>query len=299
MTGLNTSYQSIMTGLNTSYQSYHSIEDVTNLRNYAKNINDIFIVHLNAVSLTANFDDILSFLEQLKFPDVICISETRLRDDIINSQLNFVTIPNYNNLLYDNSPTRAGGVAIYVKSSLNCEVKTNTKLNIENCESLFLELSISSVSNQKVKKPFILGCVYRHPKQTALSFVDEFCEKLLTYTSKNIPLVVLGDINIDVSKTTDKAVQYYVNTLASIGCEKNLINVHTRVFGKSKSILDHVISNVDKEDICNGVIDEPITDHMPIFAIVRNIFDNRNDAEKETVKRRFYDDKKRPFFAHS
>ena len=41
-------------------------------------------------------------------PDIICVSETKLKDGKINWQKNLVQIENYD-LKYDNSPNDAGG----------------------------------------------------------------------------------------------------------------------------------------------------------------------------------------------
>ena len=82
-------------------------------------------MHFNIVSLVANFDEIKSFLSKKKVvPDLICISETRLKDKKIKWQTELVELPNFK-LHYDNSKTSAGGVAIYIHESIaNFEIKT-------------------------------------------------------------------------------------------------------------------------------------------------------------------------------
>ena len=63
----------------------------------------MLILHLNIVSLVANFDSVLSLISQTKVsPHFICISETRLKDKKIDWQSALVKIPNYE-LHYDNS----------------------------------------------------------------------------------------------------------------------------------------------------------------------------------------------------
>ena len=63
-------------------------------------------------------------------PDIICVSETKLKDGKINWQKNLVQIENYD-LKYDNSPSDAGGVAVYIKKEIFKRVvvkkKTKTK----------------------------------------------------------------------------------------------------------------------------------------------------------------------------
>ena len=148
----------------TALQKYHCPENVSKLIKEGKD-KDISVIHLNAVSLVANFDTISNFLEGLNFPDVICISETRLKNDKIDWQLQLVGLPNYD-LHYDNSPSNAGGVAIYIKSSLDCKVRPNVRIDIEDCESIFVEISPNSDSkNAKSKQLKPLGHSVQSPKR--------------------------------------------------------------------------------------------------------------------------------------
>ena len=259
---------------------------------------DLFIIHLNAVSLTAHFDNIANFLENINFPDIICVSETRLKKDKIDWQLKLVGLPNYN-IHFDNSNTNAGGVAIYIKESLQYKIRTDFRLATEDCESFFLEVSISNTLPDNLnaqQKSLIIGCVYRHPRPTIPCFTDELCDKLMMSCNQNTPFIILGDINIDVSKSSNKQVQYYMDTLASIGC-KNFINSNTRFSGSSQSCLDHALSNIDDDNLCSGVINEPISDHLPIFVIAKNILDSPMKTKaSENKKWRFYDDRKKEQF---
>ena len=177
------------------------------------------------------------------------------------------------------------------------KVNSDTKFNVEDCESLFIELSLSSCTNPSKNIPLLIGCVYRHPRPTTSLFADVFCEKLSKYVDRNIPFIILGDINIDVSKASNSDVKYYINMLSSIGC-KNFINIHTRISGNSRSTLDHILSNIEPDNILSGVINEPITDHLPIFAIVRNILSSKmvKTPEKDSYFWRFYDDNKKDQF---
>ena len=250
---------------------YHTIDGMNKLQN--KNLGDISIVHLNARSLILNFDSIISFLEKANLPEIICVSETRLKDKKIDWQSKLVAIQNYD-LVYDNSPTCAGGVAVYAKKDLftKFEHKKDLKLEVPECESLFFEVNVSNQSTSSTEKKLLLGCVYRHPKSNITLFIDKLCNMLEKYTDYNIPVAILGDININVSKTSSDSVQHYHNTLSSNGCA-NIINLYTR-FGKTKkgisrSILDHIITNIDKDKIVGGVINYPITDHLPTFLIIK------------------------------
>ena len=257
--------------------SYLDVSDLNSILK-TKTIGDIFIAHINSVSLQAHFDSISSLIDKLeKRPEVICFSETRLKDEKTDYQLNFVDLPSYK-LVYDNSSTSAGGVAIYVKTDVfEYKVRSDFRLKVTDCESVFIDLDVSSKkvsSRPPSRSRFVVGCVYRHPRTTSTeitAFIDEMFKVLDDLVHKNIPLIILGDINIDVSNKNDDDVQRYINMLSSIGCE-NLIDINTRFAKNSRSTLDHILTNVDKDSVVSGVLNYPITDHLPIFAIVKNQF---------------------------
>ena len=283
--------------------TYSSVEDLNCLLQ-SKNLRDIFIVHINSVSLNANFDSIASFIDKLKqHPDVICITESRLHDDKIDYQLNFVDIPTYK-LIYDNSPTSAGGAAMYIKKDIlkSGKVRADLRLNLADCESIFLEFDISprKCNSRVPNKSLVVGCVYRHPRRTVYEkteFIDQMYNALDKFSSKNHSIVILGDINIDVSNVNDDDVQQYNNMLSSIGCV-NLINVNTRFAENSRSTLDHIITNVDHDRIKSGVLDYPITDHLPIFSIVKNQFHKleKSPKKKDETFWQCIDDRKKEDF---
>ena len=92
---------------------------------------DLLILHMNIVSLVANFDSVKSLISQAKVtPHFICVTETRLKDKKIDWQSALVNLPDYE-LHYDNSKTSAGGVAIYVHESIcNFKIKSEMKVDV-------------------------------------------------------------------------------------------------------------------------------------------------------------------------
>ena len=77
-----------------SNEEYYSTDDI-NLKFDRSNSDDIFILHVNAVSLVANFDELsrLIFDKIDCAPHIICVSETRLKNEKIDFQKNLVSIP--------------------------------------------------------------------------------------------------------------------------------------------------------------------------------------------------------------
>ena len=74
----------------------------------------IHSAHINIVSLSKNLDKLNLFISQLsKKMDIVCISETRLKDH----KIKYVQLPGYD-FFFHNSDKAAGGAAIYVNKSL-------------------------------------------------------------------------------------------------------------------------------------------------------------------------------------
>ena len=226
--------------------STHNIEGYPNSYHSIKNLNDtlqckvqgdLFVLHFNIVSSVTHVDSLDSMICKMRDkPDIICISESRLKDQKIDWQTILVSLPDYK-LRYHNSKTDAGGVAMYIKDSINFEVKSELQLNVDDDESYFIEIEKSR--NLGIRKTTLIGCVYRHPRWATSIFLEEFYKKLSAYTGKkNSSVMVVGDFNIDALEKNSRS-QNYINTLSSIGCE-NLVQVPTCFSQTSQSCLDHV-----------------------------------------------------------
>ena len=284
-------------------QNHYTYQNLSSLNSEQKSEGDLLVMHMNIVSLVANLDEVKSLISQTKFaPDLICITETRLKDKKIDWQSMIVNLPNYE-LCYDNSKTSAGGVTIYIHESIkDFDIKSELKIDVHDCESLFLEIRFDkSKSNDKTsntKKSLLVGCVYRHPRWATSLFIDRLCEKLAIYSAKNIPIVLVGDFNLNVLDRSCNRAQNYINMLSSIGCH-NMVDVPTCFSDTSQTCLDHVITNIEKENISHGVLDDSPTNHLPVYAILKGITDPSIKKQKEKnneAKWRNIDERKKEKF---
>ena len=91
--------------------------------------------------------------------------------------------------------------------------------------------------------------------------------------NSNTPLLLLGDININVNENSEDVVQQYSNILSSVGC-RNLIDIPTHFWKTGQSTLDHVISNIDNDIIEDGVLNNGEKGHLPTIAIVKKHFES-------------------------
>ena len=144
----------VLVGPTETADLYLSMDNLNSVLREKSN-KDIFIVHFNAVSWVKNFDSFMSLFDQMNHsPDLICVSETRLKDGKVNWQKNLVSIDGFD-IKYDNSPSDAGGVAIYIKTGVfkRVTVKKDLRLNVPECESIFLEIDTFSKKNTYKEKP--------------------------------------------------------------------------------------------------------------------------------------------------
>ena len=144
--------------------------------------------------------------------------------------------------MYIDSPTSAGGVAVYISSELRFNILFNLSLDIDGCENIWFKLCHSDI---------LLGVIYRHPRSNKL-FTDQLNKTLEQLKPSKVYLI--GDMNINLSPIFDvsnndsnvNSANEYVNMLASNGYFP-LITLPTRVTAVSSSIIDHIITNDHKK----------------------------------------------------
>ena len=68
----------------------------------------------------------------------------------------------------DDSPTPAGGVALYVSKALTSFPRSDITLDMPLVESVWVE-----IATPKNQKPILVGCIYKHPGAN----IDEFNRK--------------------------------------------------------------------------------------------------------------------------
>ena len=151
------------------------------------------------------------------------------------------------------------------KITLNC-----------NCEDIWIKFS-----DFNFKQNFYLGVIYRYPKSNIAIFILVFDDKLIKLGKHKYHIVSDFNRNID-DKNRSVYSNMYLNMILSNGAFLP-IDKHTRVISKSRSIIDHVITNDISDKIFSCVF---ITDHFPIAIIV----------ERKNIKQDNIRSNKQPYF---
>ena len=123
------------------------------------NNDSLFLFHMNIRSLQKHLDSLKELLHQLSTPDVICITESKLKDDFSC----FVSIPDYN-FFNTNSPTSTGDVDVYVSKGVDAKLETDSQFLVVDCENFFLSLKMGN-------KKFVVGVVCKHPDANKILFL--------------------------------------------------------------------------------------------------------------------------------
>ena len=142
--------------------------------------------------------------------------------------------------MHKNSPTKAGGVAFYVKKESSHTLLNSAGLNLNAVEDLWIKIEAKPV-------PIVVNVIYRHPKydvDSVNSFSDELANKLHSYNLNNAKYCILGDININLLTIKNSGnIRKYANNLLSCSC-RCLIDVPTRISQNSKTLIDHIYTNI-------------------------------------------------------
>ena len=231
--------------------------------------------------MSKNFESFREFLDSLCFTfSAICLSETWCQPhETSNSNLQ---IPGYVSLHQTRKNRRGGGLCIFLLESLSYKVRDDLAVNSSAIECLCVEVF------NKNSKIIVLNLAYRPPNGDPNEIENHFKNILSKREITNKELVLVGDFNINVLDFNEsKMVQNFVNLMFRHGLIPT-INKPTRVTRNTATAIDHIITNsVINAEFKTGIIKTDISDHFPIFFIVKCVVDNTN-ARGEFIYKRIY-----------
>ena len=133
---------------------YFEIDEINQTLSKVKSCQrNLFVMHFNVRSLQKNFCKLSLYVSQLSTkPDVIAVTETKLNDAKSNDGFKLTEYE----FMHKNSPTKAGGVAFYVKKELSYTLVNSAGLNLNAVEDLWIKIEAKPA-------PIAVGVIYRHP----------------------------------------------------------------------------------------------------------------------------------------
>ena len=147
-------------------------------------------------------------------------------------------------------------------------------------ESTFVKLSIQKKSN------IIVGVIYRHSSMDLTDFNCNYLNKLLENISKEQKSIfLLGDFNVNLLNYNEhNQTNEFLDSLASNSFIP-LILQPTRITSHSNTLIDNIFSNVIDPDIISGNLTATISDHLPQFSIIPNMFGNISGNKSNIFER--------------
>lgn len=261
---------------------YENLDDLKSVQNGNENNDELSILSLNIRSINKNINELKLFLEKLpiKF-SIICLQETWSKSD--NSIQNDHIITGYRNFDFPRGyKNRGGGLCIYVDKSIIIKVRKDLSTSEKDVETFFVELI-----NEKAKN-VIIGNTYRPPSGKMSVFNNQLDKILKKIKLEGKPAYLSGDYNMNLlDYERNKNVRKYVNKMNE-SLLLPAINRPTRITRKKATCIDNIFFNYNFEhEIKSGVINEKISDHLPIFVLIKRIPINKLPQKIKYSKRIF------------
>ena len=214
-----------------SRRRFHSDADINKLNS----TNDFSLLHSNVRSLSANHDNLLLMLDNLKFQfSIIGLSEIKLK--VGQSFITNIEIPGYN-FICQPSLSSESGVGFYIKKELKFVLRDDLCESREEFESSWIEIDNSSQPN------ILCSIMYRHPNSSLEKFTKFVYSCLDKIRNDNKLCVILGDFNINLLNfQSHDATENFINTMGSY-CYSPQILQPTRITHHSATLIDNIFFN--------------------------------------------------------
>ena len=206
--------------------------------------------------------------------DLLCITETWLRDDGSDGPIIADLLPSDYDMFHAPGKNGYGGVGIVFNKQIKLRKVSGTTL-YGSFEYLVLRLPYA------YSKSATLVIIYRSPSLSIRTFLDEFDDFLNHMLLLNHhELIVVGDFNIHVNKSSDQFVKRFIDIFECHGC----IQYITESTHQHGNILDLVLSNTDLVSEVS-VHDIAISDHYFIQLNIRSIsYVSQSQNTKKTFR---------------
>ena len=231
------------------------------------------IIHFNSRSLYKNFKKIENYISQFTKFNVLAMSETWLGKEKGYD----VGMEGYELYTMDRTHSKSGGVALYVDSSLKCNLMPSMSTTVDGImECLTVEIIVPDSKN------IIITCIYRTPG----SCIDTFNLKIDSmFTNINNKIHILtGDLNIDLLNPHGKAkIHDFINGMYSKG-QFPIITKPSRITVDTATLIDHIYTNTIEGEITAGLLINDTTDHLPVFGIFQQLLKKNNNTQMHTQR---------------
>ena len=259
---------------NCNYLPFDSIETLVS------NNNDLRIVQLNIRGLKGKLDELDSLLCRLKYPEVIILNETWLKD----SDTNRIKINNY---VFKGKPRenkKGGGVGFLIRTNVIYRQRHDLELNepTPSCEHSCIEIKGN-------KKNIIISSMYRPPNTNVNDFLTKFKAILDNIKCSGLESIIGLDHNLDLLKQA-----LHTKTQEFLECilDQNMlptVTKPTRISKTSATLIDNIlISEKLQSNFESAIVLDDMSDHLPCILTLKN--SNNTQAPTFRAKRKINND---------
>lgn len=214
--------------------------------------NKLSLLHQNIRGLRGKLNELLICIEELEISkpvDIICLSEHHVTTGIDMLNVTGFKLASY----FCRENMERGGVATFVRNCFDFKNIDITKF----CSEQHFEACATEVVFYN--KSFIIVSIYRAPSGNFNLFIKNLEALLSHLTFKNKEIVIAGDFNVDILKSSISE-----QLLQSVTLSFNLIptvNFATRVCKSSETAIDNIFVDKSREKnyitkpIVNGLSD--------------------------------------------
>jgi len=263
--------------------------DIPSLSSDVSIVSKPIYLSINIQSLQSKYEQLLAELSEMEnkgiYVEIIALQEIW---DVRYPEL--YIIPGFKPIiLKKRQGMRGGGVGFYIRDNLNAKIIENLS-PFENkiIEALTIQLSYPD------GKQVLLSCVYRSngilhnvtQAQQLDRFMNSFAELLSNLQSKKLDSYLFIDSNIDLLNLRQQSAENYMNLLL----EKSFLQViskATRIQNQSKSLIDHILFNVNCLNLTSGTLISDISDHFFTFVVPPARYKNPPQTHKSVQSRNY------------
>lgn len=242
--------------------------------------------NIRSMVTPGKFDELKCVVESFKNRiHVIILTETWIKSD---SEANRFQLSGYTHYYQYRQGAIGGGVSIFIHNTLKHYVIEE----LEKDENHYLWIHVDKFSID-------IGAIYKPGRTDVTNFLETFSLQL----HQRKRAVVFGDFNLDLLKP-DYSVEAYKNSLQENGytiINKICSEYCTRETSKTKTLLDHISTDLKENKFHFAIVESSMSDHKQIyFEIKKHQIKPKQRMEYEAVDyKKLYDTFKQLNLEHS
>ena len=233
----------------------------------------ISVIFNNIDGNASNFDSFVADISQYKTQfSVIAIAET----NTIESHKDLYQICNYNVEYNSKLPgkRKGSGLGMYIHNNFQFTKIDKFCQCSPNLESMFVELT-------NTEQAVTVGVIYRPPSGKLSEFFTELDALMKMLPSKNV--MITGDYNVDLLQPNSS--QLFEQTIYGHNFIPTIsIATHERR-GHTPTLIDNILINSTDNLIKAGVLESKVSDHSPIFVMLKCPTKECNANDKSSFPR--------------